>query len=122
MAVMVAPNASAARPIIHSQDNSAPVEARAGVVAVAVTAAAVGAGAGAACGVVDAAGVFVIGVLGESTFTAAPVTGAAVTAVVTVFVGHVVTLGAVGVPQLGPLHDAVSVMVPVRSVGSAVTA
>jgi len=50
--------------------------------------------------------------------------GGAVTVVVTVFVLHVVTAGCVttGVPQLGPLHEAVLAMVsPAASVDFAIT-
>jgi len=59
---------------------------------------------------------------------AGAVTGAAVTVVLTVLVGHVVTVATwgmsvvtTGVPQLGPLHEAVLVMVPVASEALAVT-
>jgi hypothetical protein len=125
MAVIVAPKASAARPTAHSQDSSAPVKARAEAVVAAGAAAVIGDVGGGDVAGVDVIGV--IGVVGVLSATAAPVTGAAVTGLATVLVGQVVTVGAVttagaGAPQLGPLHDAVLVMVPVRSVGLAVTA
>lgn len=66
----------------------------------AIAAAVVGAGVAATVGGTVGVGVGVVGA----------VTGAAVTVVVTVFDEHVV-VDADGAPQLGPLHDAVLVMV-----------
>ena len=92
-----APSRSAARPTTHSWVSSAPVKAIVGVVLGDVLAAGRGGGRG------------------RRRDDRGAVTGAAVTGVSTVLVGHVVAPTAAGAPQLGPLHEAVLTMVPVAS-------
>jgi hypothetical protein len=109
MTIRQAPSSSAVTSTIHSSDSGAPVKAIAAVVFGDVVGSVV-------VGVVVA--LAAVGVVAAFVTTVATVTG-----VCTVLVEHVVAGagGGVGVPQLGPLHVPVLVMVPVESDPSAVT-